>query len=127
VLPGYHERPGRYFLPSGFTPIRITKLLTNPFFFILLLTKPQTSGFGTNLGSRAKKLGIRVPTTINARRTKTGQLTFKQFIEVHFPYRANRMHLSTPGNSLTIKFMFSINITLLNMLVCPTNWPAFRI
>jgi hypothetical protein len=31
VLPRYLERPGRYFLPSGFTPVRITKLLTNPF------------------------------------------------------------------------------------------------
>jgi hypothetical protein len=62
VLPGYLERPVRYFLPSGFTPVRITKLLTNPFFFNLLITKPQTSGFGTNLGSRAKKLRIRVPT-----------------------------------------------------------------
>jgi hypothetical protein len=31
VLPGYLERPGRYFLPSGFTAVRITKLLTNPF------------------------------------------------------------------------------------------------
>jgi hypothetical protein len=39
VLPRYHERPGRYFLPSGFTPVRITKLLTNPFsIFYLLLT-----------------------------------------------------------------------------------------
>jgi hypothetical protein len=25
------SRPGRYLLPSGFTPVRITKLFTNPF------------------------------------------------------------------------------------------------
>jgi hypothetical protein len=39
VLPGYHERPGRYFLPSGFLFLyRFTKLLTNPFsiFYLLL-------------------------------------------------------------------------------------------
>jgi hypothetical protein len=38
VLPGYHKRPGRYFLPSSFTPVRITKLLTNSFsiFYLLL-------------------------------------------------------------------------------------------
>jgi hypothetical protein len=23
VLPGYHQGPGTYFLPSGFTPVRI--------------------------------------------------------------------------------------------------------
>jgi hypothetical protein len=41
VLPGYHERPGRYFLPSGFIPVRITKLLINPFsiFYLLLYFK----------------------------------------------------------------------------------------
>jgi hypothetical protein len=37
LLPGYHERPGRYFLPSGFTLVRITKLLTNPFSLFYLL------------------------------------------------------------------------------------------
>jgi hypothetical protein len=37
VLPGYLERPGRYFLPSGFIPVRITKLLTNPFSLFYLL------------------------------------------------------------------------------------------
>jgi hypothetical protein len=37
VLPGYPERPGRYFLPSGFTPVWITRLLTNPFSLFYLL------------------------------------------------------------------------------------------
>jgi hypothetical protein len=38
VLPGYHGRPGRYFLPSGFTLVRIYTALTNLFslsFFLL--------------------------------------------------------------------------------------------
>jgi hypothetical protein len=42
VLPGYLERPGRYFLPSGFIPVRITKLLTNGFPYF---TYYQTSNF----------------------------------------------------------------------------------
>jgi hypothetical protein len=37
VLAGYLERPGRYFLTSGFTLVRITELLTNPFSLFYLL------------------------------------------------------------------------------------------
>jgi hypothetical protein len=56
VLPGYLERPGRYFLPSGFTPVRITKLLTNPFPLFYLLPNLKLLVLVLIWGLRAKKL-----------------------------------------------------------------------
>jgi hypothetical protein len=50
------SRPGRYLLPSGFTPVRITKLFTNPFSPVLLLPNLKFPSLGTILGSKAKKL-----------------------------------------------------------------------
>jgi hypothetical protein len=35
---------------------------TNPFFSYSTITKPQTSGFGTNLGLKLEKIRIRAPT-----------------------------------------------------------------
>jgi hypothetical protein len=43
-----------YLLPSGFTLIRIIILLLIRFSYFTI-TKPQTSGFGTNLKFKAKK------------------------------------------------------------------------
>jgi hypothetical protein len=37
VLPGYHQGPGMYCLPSGFTLVRICKAITNPFYLLYLL------------------------------------------------------------------------------------------
>jgi hypothetical protein len=62
VLPGYLERPGRYFLPSGFIPVRITKLLTNPFPLFYLLPNLKLPVLVLIWGLRAKKIRIRVPT-----------------------------------------------------------------
>jgi hypothetical protein len=56
VLPGYLERPGRYFLPSGFIPVRITKLLTNPFPLFYLLPNLKLPVLVLIWGLRAKKL-----------------------------------------------------------------------
>jgi hypothetical protein len=56
VLPGYLEKSGRYFLPSGFTPVRITKLLTNPFPLFYLLINLKLPVLVLIWGLRAKKL-----------------------------------------------------------------------
>jgi hypothetical protein len=55
------SRPGRYLLPSGFTSIRITELLLTHF-PVLLLQTPEFLDLGNVLGSKAKKIRIRVPT-----------------------------------------------------------------
>jgi hypothetical protein len=62
VLPGYLQRPGRYFLPSGFNPVRITKLLTNPFPLFHLLPNLKLLVLVLIWGLEQKKIRIRVPT-----------------------------------------------------------------
>jgi hypothetical protein len=56
MLPRYHERPGRYFLPSGFTPVRITELLTNPFSLFYLLPNLKLQVLVLIWGLEQKKL-----------------------------------------------------------------------
>jgi hypothetical protein len=63
VLPRYLERPGRYFLPSGFIPVRITKLLTNPFPLFYLLPNLKLPVLVLIWGLRAKKLESVFPHT----------------------------------------------------------------
>jgi hypothetical protein len=56
VLLGYLERPGRYLLPSGFIPVRITKLLTNPFPLFYLLPNLKLPVLVLIWGLEQKKL-----------------------------------------------------------------------
>jgi hypothetical protein len=61
MLPAYHERPGRYFLPSGLSPVQITKLLTNPFFLFYLVLNFKLPVLVLIWGLEQKKLGSEFP------------------------------------------------------------------
>jgi hypothetical protein len=56
VLLGYLEKPGRYFLPSSFIPVWITKLLTNPFPLFHLLPNLKLPVLVLIWGLEQKKL-----------------------------------------------------------------------
>jgi hypothetical protein len=60
MTPGYFDQVGTFYLPV-FTLVRITKFLLtrSPCFTIINLKFPS---LGTVLGSKAKKIRIRIPT-----------------------------------------------------------------
>jgi hypothetical protein len=78
MSPRYLERPGRYFLPSGFSPVRITKLLTNPFSLFYLLPNLKLPVLVLIWGLEQKKLESVFPHMVRAMVCSHGMLNVLQ-------------------------------------------------
>jgi hypothetical protein len=62
MLPGYHQGPGMYCLPSSFTLVWICKAITNPFYLLYLLPYFKLPVLLPTWGLKQKKIEIRAPT-----------------------------------------------------------------